>query len=144
MAQGDKQDHVSEHALEEYSRGTLSEEETERLEEKNHQGVAVMNYTEREVPYTRVIEHKHFVFGQQPKTVITREYSKTWKPGDEPYYPVGNGPNQALYEKYRSLAEGIPQVIFGGRLGEYKYYDMDQVLAQALTRAEMLELNSQV
>ncbi|NLJ09298.1 MAG: UDP-galactopyranose mutase [Treponema sp.] len=118
--------------------------ETEVLDTDNFQGNAVVNYTEREIPYTRIIEHKHFVFGQQPKTVITREYSKTWKVGDEPYYPVGNGPNQALYEKYRSLAEGIPQVIFGGRLGEYKYYDMDQVLAQALTRAEMLELNSQV
>ncbi len=114
--------------------------ETEVLDIDNYQGNAVVNYTERDVPYTRIIEHKHFVFGQQPKTVITREYSKTWQPGDEPYYPVGNGENQALYNRYRALAEGEPKVIFGGRLGEYKYYDMDQVLARALETASALGL----
>ncbi|MCA1950477.1 MAG: UDP-galactopyranose mutase, partial [Treponema sp.] len=114
--------------------------ETEVLDTDNYQGNAVVNYTEREVPFTRIIEHKHFVFGQQPKTVITREYSKTWQLGDEPYYPVGNAENQALYGRYRALAEGEPKVVFGGRLGEYKYYDMDQVLARALETANTLGL----
>ena len=109
--------------------------ETERLEEENHQGVAVMNYTAREVPYTRVIEHKHFEFGTQPVTYITREYPADWQPGDEAYYPVNDAKNQALYAKYAALAKAEPGTIFGGRLAEYKYYDMDDVVKSALTRA---------
>lgn len=105
---------------------------TERLEEENHQGVAVMNYTDRETPYTRIIEHKHFEFGHQPVTYITKEYPSEWKPGDEAYYPVNDAKNQALYQKYRALADKERNVIFGGRLGEYKYYDMDKVIASAL------------
>lgn len=106
--------------------------ETEELAEENYQGNAVVNYTEREVPYTRIIEHKHFEFGQQPTTVISREYSAEWKPGLEPYYPVNNEQNAALYEQYRKLAEEQGNVIFGGRLGQYRYYDMDKVIAAAL------------
>ena len=106
--------------------------ETEVLDCDNYQGNAVVNYTEREVPYTRIIEHKHFEFGKQPKTVISREYSSEWKQGMEPYYPVNNDENNALYEKYRRLAEQEGNVIFGGRLGHYKYYDMDKVVAAAL------------
>ena len=106
--------------------------ETEVLDCDNYQGNAVVNYTEREVPYTRIIEHKHFEFGKQPKTVISREYSSEWKQGMEPYYPVNNDENNALYEKYRRLAEREGNVIFGGRLGHYKYYDMDKVVAAAL------------
>lgn len=110
--------------------------ETEVLDEENYQGNAVVNYTHRDVPYTRIIEHKHFEFGKQPKTVISREYSAEWKPGVEPYYPVNNDRNNALYEKYRELAETREDVIFGGRLGQYKYYDMDKVIAAALECAE--------
>lgn len=106
--------------------------ETERLEEENHQGVAVVNYTEFEIPYTRIIEHKHFEFGTQPKTVISREYSAEWKKGDEPYYPVNDEKNGTLYAEYKALADAEPGVIFGGRLGEYKYYDMDKVIEVAL------------
>ena len=106
--------------------------ETEVLDEENYQGNAVVNYTDREVPYTRIIEHKHFEFGKQKKTVISREYSAEWKPGVEPYYPVNNDKNNALYEKYRTLAESRSDVIFGGRLGQYRYYDMDKVIAAAL------------
>lgn len=106
--------------------------ETEVLDCENYQGNAVVNYTEREVPWTRIIEHKHFEFGRQPKTVISREYSSEWKQGMEPYYPVNNDENNALYEKYRQLAEKETNVIFGGRLGQYKYYDMDKVVAAAL------------
>lgn len=106
--------------------------ETERLEEENHQGVAVMNYTDRETPYTRIIEHKHFEFGKQPVTYITKEYPCEWKPGDEAYYPVNDIRNQELYAKYKMLAKKEKDVIFGGRLGEYKYYDMDKVIEQAL------------
>lgn len=106
--------------------------ETQRLEEENHQGVAVMNYTERETPYTRSIEHKHFEFGTQPVTYVTKEYPADWKPGEEAYYPVNNEKNQKLYEKYAALAAKEEQVIFGGRLAEYKYYDMDDVIASAL------------
>lgn len=106
--------------------------ETERLETPNHQGCAVVNYTTREVPYTRIIEHKHFEFGTQPTTVITREYPDTFGRGKEPYYPVNDECNNALYERYRALAAGDPKVIFGGRLGEYRYYDMDKVIASAL------------
>ena len=109
--------------------------ETEILEEENHQGVAVVNYTDRETPYTRIIEHKHFEFGTQPKTVITKEYPVTWEEGMEPYYPVNDEKNQALYQKYAALAEKEPKVIFGGRLGEYKYYDMDKVIASAMEKA---------
>ena len=106
--------------------------ETERLEESNHQGVAVMNYTDREVPYTRVIEHKHFEFGTQPVTYVTKEYPADWKPGQEAYYPVNDAKNQALYQQYAELAKKEPDVIFGGRLAEYKYYDMDDVIDSAL------------
>lgn len=110
--------------------------ETEELDMENYQGNAVVNYTEREVPYTRIIEHKHFEFGKQPTTVISREYSSEWKKGDEPYYPVNNEKNNALYEQYRALAETENRVIFGGRLGGYKYYDMDKVIAAALEMCE--------
>ena len=106
--------------------------ETEELQEENYQGNAVVNYTEREVPYTRIIEHKHFEFGTQPTTIISREYSSEWKPGVEPYYPVNNDKNNALYEKYAELAAKEEDVIFGGRLGQYKYYDMDKVIEAAL------------
>lgn len=106
--------------------------ETDVLDCENYQGNAVVNYTDREVPYTRIIEHKHFEFGKQPKTVISREYSSEWKQGMEPYYPVNNEENNALYEKYRELADKESNVIFGGRLGQYKYYDMDKVIAAAL------------
>ena len=107
--------------------------ETEVLDEQNYQGNAVVNYTEREVPYTRIIEHKHFEFGTQEKTIISREYPEEWQPGMEPYYPVNNEENTSLYEEYRALAEREENVIFGGRLGHYKYYDMDKVIAAALT-----------
>ena len=99
--------------------------ETEVLDCENYQGNAVVNYTEREVPYTRIIEHKHFEFGRQEKTVISREYSSEWSVGMEPYYPVNDEKNTALYQAYRELAEKEENVIFGGRLGDYKYYDMD-------------------
>ena len=106
--------------------------ETTRLEEENYQGVAVMNYTDRETPYTRSIEHKHFEFGTQPVTYVTKEYPADWKPGEEAYYPVNNERNQKLYEQYAELAAKEENVIFGGRLAEYKYYDMDDVIASAL------------
>ena len=106
--------------------------ETETLDMENYQGNAVVNYTDAETPYTRIIEHKHFEFGAQPKTVISREYSAEWKVGDEPYYPVNDEANGALYQQYKALAEGEEKVIFGGRLGEYKYYDMDRVIEAAL------------
>ena len=106
--------------------------ETERLEEENRQGVAVMNYTEREVPYTRSIEHKHFEFGKQPVTYVTKEYPADWNPGEEAYYPVNNEKNQKLYSQYAELAKKEKNVIFGGRLAEYKYYDMDDVIKSAL------------
>ena len=106
--------------------------ETEELAVENYQGNAVVNYTDREVPYTRIIEHKHFEFGQQPVTVISREYSSEWKKGEEPYYPVNNDRNNSLYERYRELAAGEKRVIFGGRLGGYQYYDMDKVIMAAL------------
>lgn len=106
--------------------------ETEILDKPNYQGNAVVNYTDAETPFTRIIEHKFFEFGTQPKTVISREYSSEWKLGDEPYYPVNDEKNGNLYAKYKSLAEKEKSVIFGGRLGEYKYYDMDAVIASAL------------
>lgn len=110
--------------------------ETEVLDEENYQGVAVVNYTDRETPYTRIIEHKHFEFGTQPKTVITREYPVDWSEGMEPYYPVNDEKNQALYQKYAALAANEDKVLFGGRLGEYKYYDMDKVIESAMRKAE--------
>ena len=105
------------------------------LDVENYQGNAVVNYTDRETPFTRIIEHKHFVFGTQPKTVISREYSSEWKPGDEPYYPVNDAKNGGLYQQYKAQADGENKVIFGGRLGEYKYYDMDKVIESALGKA---------
>ncbi|MBQ9921979.1 MAG: UDP-galactopyranose mutase, partial [Clostridia bacterium] len=106
--------------------------ETEVLDIPNFQGNAVVNYTDRETPWTRIIEHKFFEFGTQPKTVISREYSAEWHPGIEPYYPINDDVNGALYARYKELADGEKNVIFGGRLGEYKYYDMDAVIASAL------------
>ena len=113
--------------------------ETEILDTDNYQGNAVVNYTEYEVPYTRIIEHKHFEFGTQEKTVISREYPVTWKKGDEPYYPVNDEKNTALYAKYKELAEKEENVIFGGRLGLYRYMDMHHVVDAALqaVREEM-------
>ena len=116
--------------------------ETELLDTPNFQGNAAVNYTDAETPWTRIIEHKWFEFGKDdegqdiPKTVISREYSSEWKPGDEPYYPVNDEKNGTLYEKYRGLAAKEEKVIFGGRLGEYKYYDMDVVIASALAMCE--------
>ena len=110
--------------------------ETELLEDcDNYQGNAVVNYTEREIPYTRIIEHKHFEFGTQKDTVITREYPAEWKPGDEPYYPVNNARNNELFEKYQELMKEKKHILFGGRLGQYKYFDMDKVIAAALSAA---------
>lgn len=109
--------------------------ETETVDTDNYQGVAVVNYTDRETPYTRVIEHKHFEFGTQPKSVITREYPVAWSEGMEPYYPVNDEKNQELYRRYETLAEGEKNVVFGGRLGEYKYYDMDKVIESAMRKA---------
>ncbi len=106
--------------------------EQELLPIENYQGNAVVNYTEREIPYTRIIEHKHFEFGTQPVTVISREYPSEWKKGDEPYYPVNNEKNETLVAKYKEAAENETNVIFGGRLGEYRYYDMDKVVGAAL------------
>ena len=116
--------------------------ETEVLDKPNFQGNAAVNYTDRETPWTRIIEHKWFEFGKDengndlPKTVISREYSSEWKPGDEPYYPVNDEKNSELYKKYKGLADKEENVIFGGRLGEYKYYDMDAVIASVLERCE--------
>lgn len=129
-----------------YELGTLEYRsvrfETEVLDKPNFQGNAAVNYTDRETPWTRIIEHKWFEFGKDeegndlPKTVISREFSSEWKPGDEPYYPVNDEKNGALYAEYKKLAEAETNVIFGGRLGEYKYYDMDQVIAAVLDRCE--------
>ena len=110
--------------------------ENEVLDEPNHQGVAVVNYTEREIPYTRIIEHKHFAFGTQPKTIITKEYPVDWEEGMEPYYPINDEENNALYARYVERAEKEPNVIFGGRLGMYKYYDMDKCIVAALALCE--------
>ena len=129
-----------------YSLGTLAYRsvrfETELLDMPNFQGNAAVNYTDRETPWTRIIEHKWFEFGKDaegrdlPKTVISREYSSEWKPGDEPYYPVNDEKNGSLYAAYKALADKEEHVVFGGRLGEYKYYDMDQVIASALACAK--------
>ena len=125
-----------------YKLGTLEYRsvrfENELLDKPNFQGNAAVNYTDRETPWTRIIEHKWFEFGKDengndlPKTIISREYSSEWKPGDEPYYPVNDAKNSALYAEYKKLADAEPKVIFGGRLGEYKYYDMDATIAAAL------------
>lgn len=109
--------------------------ETEVLDMANFQGNAVVNYTDSDTPYTRIIEHKHFDFGTQPKTVISREFSVEWLPGDEPYYPINDDKNSALYQKYKALADKEEKTIFGGRLGEYRYYDMDAVISSALEAA---------
>ena len=110
--------------------------ETEILDKPNFQGNAVVNYTDRETPWTRIIEHKFFEFGTQPKTVISREYSSEWKVGDEPYYPVNDEKNGILYQEYRKLADKEKNVVFGGRLGEYRYYDMDAVIESVLSMCE--------
>ena len=110
--------------------------ETEELDTDNYQGNAVVNYTAKEVPFTRIIEHKHFEYGTQPTTIISREYSSEWTPGVEPYYPVNNDKNNALYQQYEELASKEDDVIFGGRLGLYKYYDMDKDLMAALEVVE--------
>lgn len=119
-----------------YKYGTLEYRslkfEHEVLNEQNYQGNAVVNYTEYEIPYTRIIEHKHFEYGTQPKTVITKEYPATWNKGDEPYYPINDDKNNELYNKYKELADKEVNVIFGGRLAQYKYYDMHHVIEQAL------------
>jgi UDP-galactopyranose mutase len=112
--------------------------ENEILDMDNYQGNAVVNYTEYEVPYTRIIEHKHFEFGTQSKTVISKEYSSTWKLGDEPYYPINDDKNSALYAKYKELADKNDKVIFGGRLGQYKYFDMHVVIKEALAEVKNL------
>lgn len=109
----------------------------EMVETGNYQGNAVVNYTDSEIPYTRIIEHKHFDYGQQPKTVITREYPTEWKPGQEPYYPVNDEKNNELFRRYRALADRETKIIFGGRLGDYSYYNMDQVVDKALMAVEM-------
>ncbi|MBQ7637197.1 MAG: UDP-galactopyranose mutase [Lachnospiraceae bacterium] len=134
-----------------YSLGTLEYRsvrfENETLDKPNFQGNAAVNYTDRETPWTRIIEHKWFEFGKDeqgndlPKTVISREYSSEWKPGDEPYYPVNDEKNGALYEEYKKLAENEKKVIFGGRLGEYKYYDMDKTVEVAMAKFKTLGLN---
>jgi UDP-galactopyranose mutase len=110
--------------------------DTEILDVENYQGNAVVNYTDYETPYTRIIEHKHFEFGKQPKTIISKEYSSLWKLGDEPYYPVNDEKNNQLYKKYEQLTQEHPNVIFGGRLGKYKYYDMHVVVKEALACVE--------
>ena len=129
-----------------YKLGTLEYRsvrfENETLDKPNFQGNAAVNYTDRETPWTRIIEHKWFEFGKDengndlPKTIISREYSSEWKPGDEPYYPVNDEKNGKLYEEYKKLADAEDKVIFGGRLGEYKYYDMDKVVKAALEMCE--------
>jgi len=104
------------------------------LDEENHQGNAVVNYTEYKVPYTRIIEHKHFEYGIQPKTIITKEYPMRWQKGDEPYYPINNDKNNVIYARYKELSDKVENVIFGGRLAEYKYYDMQHVVERALKK----------
>lgn len=131
-----------------YKLGTLEYRsvrfENELLDIPNYQGNAAVNYTDRETPWTRIIEHKWFEFGKDddgndiPKTVISKEYSSEWKPGDEPYYPVNDQKNSGLYEKYRALSENEKKVVFGGRLGEYKYYDMDATIASVLDASSLL------
>ena len=110
--------------------------ENETLDVPDYQGNAVVNYTDRETPYTRIIEHKHFNFGKQPKTIITKEYPSDWKEGMEPFYPINDERNTNLYNEYAKLANTQNKVIFGGRLGMYKYFDMDKVIEAALQLAE--------
>ena len=117
--------------------------DTEVLDQENYQGVAVVNFTDRETPYTRIIEHKHFEFGSQEQTVITREYPVEWQEGMEPYYPVNDEKNQVLYQRYLQLTKMEEKVIFGGRLAEYRYYDMDQVIESAFSLIEK-ELNCEM
>ena len=112
--------------------------ETEKLNIPNYQGNAVVNYTDSEIPYTRIIEHKHFEFGSQSNTIITREYPATWKQGDEPYYAINDERNSSLYLKYKDFADKQEKVIFGGRLGMYKYFDMDDTIAAALELSKTL------
>lgn len=112
--------------------------ETELLPTDNYQGCSVVNYTDEETPFTRIIEHKHFEFGTQPKTIISREYSTEWEPGAEPYYPINDEKNRELYAHYKALADTLPNVVFGGRLGEYQYYDMDAVVSSALRAVSLL------
>ena len=112
--------------------------ETETLDMEDYQGNAVVNYTGREVPWTRIIEHKHFDGAKSPVTVISREYSAEWQPGQEPYYPVNNPDTAALLSRYEALAMERPDVIFGGRLGRFRYYDMDKVIGEALETAKQL------
>ena len=112
--------------------------ETEILDTDNYQGNAVVNYTDNDTPFTRIIEHKHFEFGKQEKTVISKEYSSKWAVGDDPYYPVNNEANNNLYQKYEELSKSDADVIFGGRLGRYKYYDMHVVVEEALKLVETL------
>ena len=112
--------------------------ESETLDIPDYQGNAVVNYTAGDVPYTRIIEHKHFVFGKQEKTVVTREYPAAWKEGDEPYYPVNDEENNALYARYAALAEQEEKTVFGGRLGLYRYLDMDKVVSEALSLSRRL------
>lgn len=131
-----------------YKLGTLEYRsvrfENETLDRPNFQGNAAVNYTDRQTPWTRIIEHKWFEFGKDeagndlPKTIISREYSSEWKPGDEPYYPVNDEKNGKLYEEYKKLADAENKVIFGGRLGEYKYYDMDVTIASVLNKCESI------
>lgn len=111
--------------------------ETEVMDSENYQGNAVVNYTERKIPYTRIIEHKHFEFGAQPKTVISKEYSSEWHEGSEPMYPVNDGKNNALYRQYKNLADKETNVLFGGRLAEYKYYDMDEIVEKAMNKSDL-------
>jgi UDP-galactopyranose mutase len=112
--------------------------ETETLDTENFQGNAVINYTDKETPYTRILEHKHFEYGNQKKTVVTKEYSQEWEEGKEPYYPVNDNHNNDLFNKYKELSKGETNVVFGGRLAEYKYYDMHQVIASALKKSESI------
>lgn len=129
-------DEYFDYCLGELQYRSLRFEEEFLAECDNYQGNAVVNYTDRDIPYTRIIEHKHFEFGSGKGTVITREYPSAWEKGQEPYYPVNDEKNMALYERYRELAAGEKNVIFGGRLGQYKYYDMDKVIAEALKMAD--------
>ena len=129
-------DEFYQYQLGELSYRSLAFETTLLENEENYQGNAVVNYTEGDIPYTRIIELKHFEFGKQKDTVITKEYPKTWTRGDEPYYPVNDEKNGALYQAYADLAQKEKKVLFGGRLGQYKYYDMDKVIRAAFEMAK--------
>ncbi|MDR0949892.1 MAG: UDP-galactopyranose mutase [Lachnospiraceae bacterium] len=125
-------DEYFEYCLGELPYRSLRFEHEVLIGEENYQGNAIVNYTQREIPYTRIIEHKHFVFGKQPDTVITREYPAAWAKGEEPFYPINDDKGNALFEQYQALASKEPNVLFGGRLGQYRYYDMDKVVEAAL------------